>query len=169
MVNEPPPSQRFWIAVESYKNWLTDSDNAFQFTGVSSSRERRAAQARNGDLIFVYVPSPRCSFSDVRRVAKNGLSRSPHTRLYDMPCSGGLVTTPERTLEVKKWVPVQQFIGKLSFIKISFKWGQAFRVSFREITPKDAVHLITAMQLASPELEWGSIMKEAVAVMKKRS
>jgi hypothetical protein len=160
MAKEISPPRQFWIAVESVHNWRADEANVFRFTGVTEFRTRSAKRARKGDLIFVYVSSPHCAFSDLRRVMQDGLSRSLHSREYDIPCSEGLLTTPVITLAVKKWVSVRKLIGKLSFIEINPKWGRAFRVSFRQITSIDAMVIATGMSKASPGPEWDAILKE---------
>ena len=71
------------MAIESRSNWAADKGNAFRFTGVSEYSSRAAAKVRKSDLLFMYVPSPASAFSDVRRVLKNGLARSPHTGAYE--------------------------------------------------------------------------------------
>jgi hypothetical protein len=156
----PITHQQFWIAVESIHNWRADKINSFRFTGVTEFRSRAASAARKGDLVFIYVSSPRCAFSDLRRVMQDGLSRSLHSREYDIPCSRGLATEGVITLDEKEWAPVQKLIGKLSFIKASPGWGNAFLTSFRQISRADAMLIATAMREERPSSEWNAIFKE---------
>lgn len=140
--------------IDEISNDVYFNFRAGEFTGISEFRAKTEAQARKNDLIVMYVPSPYCTFADVRRVMQDGLARSAHTRKYETPCSSGLVTTPIQALDIKRWVPIRLLIGKLSFIKPSKRWGYALRNSFRTLTTNDAIFIVNAMVVAKPGPEW---------------
>jgi hypothetical protein len=152
--------QRYWMAIESLNNWVADKGNSFRFTGVTGHRTRLAGSVKEGDLIFMYIPSPHSSFSDLRRVVTSGLSRSVHAREYDIPCSLGVNTMSIIELDPKIWVRIAPLVGKLSFLKIVPRWGYALRTSFREITPPDARVIVQAMAKAKPDRCWSSVLKD---------
>jgi hypothetical protein len=99
----------------------------------------------------MYVTAPHCAIADVRWVEKDGLARSTHSQLYDMPVGAGLETSPAVALRKEEWVKARRLIGRLSFIKVSAKWGQAFRNSFRSITARDAQTILAAMRASTSD------------------
>jgi hypothetical protein len=135
----------FWMAIESYHNWCADQRNNFQFMGMSEYGIERAKQVMRGDLVFVYVPAPRSSFSDIRIVSRAGLHRSGHSSVYDIPCYAGLITKPAVVLDAEKWLKIKTIIGGLSFVRLKAGWGNALRKSFRKIKPMDAEVIIDGM------------------------
>jgi hypothetical protein len=147
-------------AVESLHNWRADNRNGFRFTGVTEFRSNTASAARKGDLVFIYVPYPRCAFSDVRRVTKDAISRSSHSRAYDIPCSRGLITESVAALDERDWPQAKTLVGKLSFIKASRRWGNVFLTSFRQISEADALLIAKAMRQRKVGLEWDSVFSE---------
>jgi len=160
MVSTDEPVQRFWMAIESYSNWVADKENGFRFTGVTEYRSTNAARVNKNDMVFIYVPSPECAFSDVRRVMQGGLSRSSHAAEYDIPCSQGILTASLIVLDENKWVPIKKLVGKLSFIRLTVKWGYALRHSFRELNPDDAALIVNQMAAVAPSSRWPGIMAE---------
>lgn len=141
----------FWMAVESLRNWQADSNNHFRFLGVSEFSAQRAKDVKRNDLIFVYVPKPKSAFADIRLALKDGLHRSPHTRVYDVPCYGGLVTKPLVVLDPEVWLPIKSIIGGLSFIHLAAGWGNALRRSFRKLKESDAKTILNAMHDANQQ------------------
>ncbi len=148
---------RYMMAIETKFNWEKDKKNGFRFLGVSEYKVGRAKLVSAGDVIFVYVPSPQCSFSDIRMAVKDGAHNSPQTREYDVPCYAGLITESVVALDPEKWLSIKGLIGALSFLRPVPKWGIALQNSFREITAKDAAVIVNGMSKLNPEADWSHV------------
>lgn len=140
----------FWMAVESRHNWQADAKNEFRFLGVSEFSAQRATEVKRDDVMFVYVSKPKSAFADIRVALKDGLHRSPHTKAYDVPCYGGIVTKPLVVLEMETWLPIKTIIGGLSFLHLAPGWGNALRRSFRKLKGSDAQTILNAMTKLNP-------------------
>jgi hypothetical protein len=149
--------QNFWMAIESLHNWRADQRNEFRFIGVSEFAVERAKEVKRGDFVFVYVPLPRSSFSDVRLILKAGVHRSPQTSMYDVPCYAGLITKPLLVLEDGKWLPIRSIIGGLSFVSLKAGWGNALRRNFRKVTMSNAETILSGMERLNLSLPWSEI------------
>lgn len=131
----------YWLVVERYENWISDSKSNFCRYGIPHRLRNLASQVKAGDRLVTYVSSRYSSFSDIRCVVSDELKPIKGLDFYDDPFSFSIETTPLTVLGEGAWVGVRPHLDKLDFTKAHKSWGVVFYTALRRLSLEDGRYL----------------------------
>ncbi len=135
----------YWLLVERLENWEVDRMEGFRRFGLPEKKKRWADEMKTGDKLIFYVSSGMSRFADVREVIKEGTFRLGASGAYDTAFPLFIATKPILTLDIEKWVAIQNLTRKLSFTAGMKDWRQVMRTSMRRLNHEDVAVILDAM------------------------